>query len=461
MYLWLVDVFRCNQKKNILEDFENREPGYSQSLAKAYLYALKLPKYTGVMDINLLKGIHERAMTFKSNSKDNVPGRIRRSPNNLSGSTKVDTMAGVNGSIRGYFQFLKDWYITQNNPVYFALSFRNISNLLHIYQSTIIMVLNYNKDSKKFKVATREQMSTLSIMEVTMDELTNKIVMLQDGVNQGVIMDYTTSQIIDPNALAYEPLNMEAKEIEKTVTCSVENIMKDFNKVIFALETVEDKVRCIVKHIQLIEQVHPFVDGNMRSLAILMNKLLRDHGCGMSLMMNQNVFDFHSVDEIVPMVMDGIERFKLIKAQKDNKGDLVLMNGDAINKINLSKYVAAKIIKEMVDVMNDGPKELSKDLGMFGKVGQKANYHKLVSKQLDKDEFTKAFHSACMVDTRENILSIISEYDQHIDFDAAPVGRSSWTDLIIVNKNRINTDEIKAHISNMEKCLVPSSGKHS
>ena len=64
-----------------------------------------------------------------------------------------------------------------------------------------------------------------------------------------------------------------------------------------------------------------------------------------------------------------------------------------------------------------------------------------------------------MADTRENILSIISKHGKYIDFDAAPVGGSSWTDLIIVNKNRINTDEIKAHIPNMEKCLVPFSGK--
>ena len=386
MYLWLVDVFRCNQKKNILEDFENREPGYSQSLAEAYLYALNLQECTGIMDIDVLKGIHKRAMTFKSNRQNNVPGAIRRSPNNILGSTKVDTMAGVNGSINGYFQFIIDWFIRRDNPAYFCLHFADSFNIL---SGKKLIVLNYNKNSRKFRIVTGVTTSDLFLNEVTMGELINLIEELNG--DQGVIMEYTTSQVIDPDAQVFEALDMEPKEIEKTVTCLVEDIMKDFNEQIVKLETVEDKVRCIVEHIQLIEQVHPFEDGNMRSLAILMNKLLRDHGCGMSLMMNQNVFDFHSVDEIVPMVMDGIERFKLIKAQKDNKGDLVLMNGDAINKINLSKYVAAKIIKEMVDVMNDGPKELSKDLGMFGKVGQKANYHMLVSKQQDKGEFTKSF----------------------------------------------------------------------
>ena len=166
----------------------------------------------------------------------------------------------------------------------------------------------------KIQVATGGKMSPLSIMSQW--ELINKIVM---GINR--YYDYTTSNI-DPDAQVFESLDMEPKEIEKTVTCLVEDIMKDFNEQIVKLETVEDKVRCIVEHIQLIEQVHPFEDGNMRSLAILMNKLLRDHGCGMSLMMNQNVLDFYSVDEIVPMVLEGIERFKLIKAQKDNKGVL-------------------------------------------------------------------------------------------------------------------------------------------
>ena len=48
--------------------------------------------------------------------------------------------------------------------------------------------------------------------------------------------------------------------------------------------------------------------------------------------------------------------------------------------------------------------------------------------QLAREEFTKAFYNACMADTQENILRLINDYWQSIDFNASPPGRESWVD---------------------------------
>ena len=157
------------------------------------------------------------------------------------------------------------------------------------------------------------------------------------------------------------------------------------------------------------------------------------------------------------MVLEGIKRFKFI-SQKRNKGNLQIADEVVAKEIDLSQYVKAEKIENMVALMNDGPINFAKDLGRCGDSGQKTNYHKFVSKLLGQGKFTKAFHSACLFETKENILSIISKHGQDIDFDVVPAGRSSWMELCSLNKNKINDEEIKAHIPNMEKCPVLGKG---
>ena len=75
----------------------------------------------------------------------------------------------------------------------------------------------------------------------------------------------------------------------------------------------DDKLRIIVKHVQRIFQLQPFSGENhgvRNTCSILLNKLLRDHGFPISLLMNSYRFGCCSISELVKMVKQGQQHFQ-------------------------------------------------------------------------------------------------------------------------------------------------------
>jgi hypothetical protein len=79
----------------------------------------------------------------------------------------------------------------------------------------------------------------------------------------------------------------------------------------------DDKIRTIAQQIQRIEQLHPFVDGNIRTCYILLNKLLNDHGLPLSILLNPNKLDCCHLEDIVCMVKEGQQNYKKLLSNTD------------------------------------------------------------------------------------------------------------------------------------------------
>ena len=94
---------------------------------------------------------------------------------------------------------------------------------------------------------------------------------------------------------------------------------------------------------------------------------------------------------------------------------------------------------------------------LFGDSKLRTNYHRLVSMQLAREEFTEAFYNACMADTQENILRLINDYWQSIDFNASPPGRESWVDLLSENKHTPSSELIKQLLACKNKDVIRSN----
>ena len=73
--------------------------------------------------------------------------------------------------------------------------------------------------------------------------------------------------------------------------------------------TPSDKIKSIISLVQDCDQLHPFIDGNIRSFAVIfLNHLLMMNGFPPTIMDDPNHFDGYSVDELVEEVIRGMNR---------------------------------------------------------------------------------------------------------------------------------------------------------
>ncbi|WP_257264102.1 hypothetical protein [Endozoicomonas sp. ONNA2] len=70
-----------------------------------------------------------------------------------------------------------------------------------------------------------------------------------------------------------------------------------------------------------IQVTHPFEDGNARSFGcLLVNGLLMTEGMSPAIIPDANVFDGHSVDELVEIIKEGQQQFQSLRLTKISKG---------------------------------------------------------------------------------------------------------------------------------------------
>lgn len=98
---------------------------------------------------------------------------------------------------------------------------------------------------------------------------------------------------------------------QQYITQEINRVLDLFYNEIFKLSS-ENKsaiLSSIVKLIQRLERIHPFYDGNCRTFCMVMlNTLLIQHDFPLTLMDDPNKFDGYSVDELVQLVKEGMDR---------------------------------------------------------------------------------------------------------------------------------------------------------
>jgi hypothetical protein len=71
-----------------------------------------------------------------------------------------------------------------------------------------------------------------------------------------------------------------------------------------------DKISAIAKLVRNLEVTHPFFDYNCRTFNLLLNKLLLENGFSPTILINPNIIDAYSVQELVIEITKGMERFR-------------------------------------------------------------------------------------------------------------------------------------------------------
>lgn len=298
VYLFLTDVARTSVHD--YEFYTKTEPGYSACMLQAYITAFS-QNTNGLISVELIHSIHKEAMKFKT---DCNPGQYKSNYNSFTispyfthGMVGAQIKPTYNLTSEGLKEFINYW-VKQNNAPFHTFIFKNIYSLGADEYSFEPL------DTKTMKLQTSNSDGAHEKAEIISVELAEKIMsnLWIQKKYQGVINPYT---------------DIRQNQIQNFCSQKIQIIIEEFNKEIMQTQNPDKKIRIIAKHIQRIDQVHPYMDGNIRTCYILMNKLLKDHGLGLTLLMNPNRLDANSLEEIVQMIKQGQFHYKQVNQHKE------------------------------------------------------------------------------------------------------------------------------------------------
>lgn len=98
----------------------------------------------------------------------------------------------------------------------------------------------------------------------------------------------------------------------------INSITADYHKSLPLAKTDEAKLKVMIQTVQTLEQLHPFLDGNLRTFGILLlNRMLIENDMTPTILEDPNRFDGFSVDELIQEVRNGQQAFEAVKRGED------------------------------------------------------------------------------------------------------------------------------------------------
>ncbi|BCA93878.1 hypothetical protein TUM19329_02390 [Legionella antarctica] len=275
IWRFYIDFYRQITPKGKREGdklFDVDEPGYIKAMLKAHQYMNKIihESLTAEHILNLYHWAMEGVK--KTNLMDfDEFGKFRN--NDVSGfwlmlNSKGNELSG-NVSPEGLREFLKE-IIQNNNP-----------NNYKIYKADL---------------------DILSIAVLKCKEGDN-------GLDNAV--DYLHKEILAGKTRFVSP-SMSHSEIKKKVKQYIDEYHLELSRAL----SEEKKLECVIKLCQNLERLHPFIDGNCRTLVMLtLNCELIKDGFPPTMLENPNRFDFFSIDQLKNEIKLGWENAKQFQSQ--------------------------------------------------------------------------------------------------------------------------------------------------
>lgn len=281
VYLFLTDLVRTTWHD--YKSYTENEPGYGCSMLRAYITAFN-KQTDGLMSEELIHAIHKEAMAFAPNSN---PGQYKNDHNHLTVYPyEIGNFSNpsYNAYSEGVNEFIEYWFKNTDNPFHSVCNVNNDDSkgdLYHFIPKFKGVILS-SSDSKG---------NLNNPRMIDFDDTSKKI-------NELMSLSKNKCEI---NHFIEEP----QEKVQKLTSQRMKVIINAFNGEIINAQTSDDKIKCIAKYTQRIDQLHPYSDGNIRTCYILMNKLLNDHGLSLTLLMNPNRLDACSLEQVVHMIKQG------------------------------------------------------------------------------------------------------------------------------------------------------------
>ncbi|BCA96211.1 hypothetical protein TUM19329_25720 [Legionella antarctica] len=475
IYLFLTDLCRVPFQHDY-KSYAKEEPGYGASMLQAYLTAFKTKK-DGKITEGLIKSIHKAAMNFNPSSNPgeykNDWGKFEIAPSTKH-NLKNEEFGVPTYSVTdaGMEEFIKYWMKENHNPIH-ALCFEVMDNI----ENAPCYVFENNPKGLKYLQIMASKNSTISHVVSTEAGL--------ELIHQLLLkLEYQC----EVNCMIHEP----QEKLQTLIAIRMQELITSYDKEIKLAKSDDEKLIAIVHFVQRMEQLHPFADGNIRTANILLNKLLRDHGFSLTVMMNPNSLDGFSTTELVDMVKQGQTHYQQITQHQN--GNLTLLTPAAIN-IKLRSITCSpqelhdiedqSLISSFIDcVIKDNPESLVTNRYCFladkttSKVSLILEQLSLIINVNDKknepfisaikaEKFNLALRKACSEFKEEIIQIFLNDHSVlSLDFTEKSSNGKTPFDWIDVNK-ALSPNEKKLIKSTMlslmskEKLTLSSSAANS
>lgn len=282
VYLFFTDIAQLVFKT--YPQYETKEPGFAIPFLHAYIAAFQ-EKSTGKISHEILKKINKLSLKhLNTSSAGEYRTEAANFPISISqvGYKRIPTYSA---SIEGILQFLSFWIIDNLDPIHtLSLSINDIS-----------------KDHTLTNFMVRAHNGNVLALQGHLEE---KSVNLFDANKHYVIIKELLSNPDYKCTIDSAPY-LENHLIQSTLQSKMQSIIDEFEEDICGAITADEKIYIIAKHVQRIEQLHPFLDGNIRTCYILINKLLRDFEQPLTILFNPNKLDACTIEEVVEMIKIG------------------------------------------------------------------------------------------------------------------------------------------------------------
>lgn len=101
---------------------------------------------------------------------------------------------------------------------------------------------------------------------------------------------------------------------QEEISLKLSTLVKNFNHHIKTAQEKDKKLIVILYFIRSLCRLHPFKDANIRVFVMLLfNKCLIENGFSPTILDNPNVFDGHSIEELVIATKKGFDNFRFVK----------------------------------------------------------------------------------------------------------------------------------------------------
>lgn len=300
-HLLFLDIARLHgSRREDVAQYEKREKGFCLAMAKAYLYAHAQP-INQTLSVDLLKQINARAI---SHLDDKAPGKFRENGNHFFvglaenfDNGKLAIANNPNATILGLIQFVNHWIRNKANPMHF-LHFKTAELETHITP------VRYDKKPGLWCQTRSLVTGEIYVFDFRMlptEDLIKKVLQQFHGKLLHIFVNTLSKDLL-------EYLGCQDSVVEN-IEKQLKEICQDYNKNIISAKTEDEKIRIIVTALQRYTQVHPFNEGNIRTLYVLLNRLLDDEGLSCTILLDPNRFDCYSTDELVEQVKIGQHLF--------------------------------------------------------------------------------------------------------------------------------------------------------
>lgn len=422
LYLFLIDIVKLkdNPKKTYSKyskkDQENSEEGYGETWLKAYIYAFSSER-SGKLTHERIKNIHGVATKHMQNPT--TSGNYKKNSNYFAVHPEVEGgEANVSYSMtkEGLKEFIK----------------RSLLNTGSVHSITFekqgIILQGKNKKLELIKIV--NYVPSISLLDIDNDKDFDKIWKLTGNKHDRCII----------SSMPHVP----TQQIPDKVKILLQDIFDSFHREISKAHSDDAKIRVIVAHVQRITQLHPFLDGNIRTCYILLNVLLRDYGLPITILLNPNRLDCCDIDSLVSLVKQG----QIIYQQfLNNHGTFTIQpseNLPALKSIQLDPEKMSDISTETLDKFVNVVIYASQMMNGLHERAKNNNQYATVMDALQTGEFNLALRRASHANFYDAIRLLLAHAkDLKLDVNDPSKNGNRALDWLLENKeSSVEKEEI-------------------